>query len=1214
MAKRELRWTWLANRRVMTKIAVTFGSLLLLFAVTCGLFFVSQQRTEDARRWTAHSFEVLLAGEEINGLVLDQQRLVRNALIYESPDELAGYRESARRFDDALASLVVLVSDNPQQRVGAERVGELMDDYREIVVVPMLAVEGRRGLAALRAPFSTEDGPLRRGAVVIDQLFDQLTRFMSAERKLLAEREARLDRSKLISDIEVLGMLGLGIFIGWGALRLASRSIAGPLEKLTRETQELAGGRLDIELSYRSHRDEVGDIARALEVFQDAARNTADREWIKTYLASISVDMGSEATPRALAAIVLSRLCPVVELPYGALFYRDAEQDTYEPIGSHGAQPTSKSVREGEGLVGQCVRTRSPMRIDALPADYVRIESGLGAATPRVLYLWPLITAGGNVVGVLELAGFQALDVRQQELVAELTKVMSLALESLGHAQRTRQLLEETQAQAEELHASQEALRGSNETLQSSNAQLEEQSQQLRASEEELRVQQEELQSTNEELEEKSRTLGEFNEQLQSFRRELEQRNQDLEQASQYKSEFLANMSHELRTPLNSLLILAKTLADNDEGNLSEDQIESARIVFESGTNLLQLINDILDLSKIEAGKMEVVTDSIDLPLFAAGLKREYQHVARQRGLDFRIDIAAEAPELLQTDSHKLRQILVNLIGNAFKFTSSGGVSLRIEPVREQRLLGRVPAFVRLVVTDTGIGIPAEKLERIFQAFEQVDSSTSRKYGGTGLGLSIVRGLATMLGGEIGVHSREGEGSSFSLILPETPPAEADRPSQAPLRRDGVTTQAPQPPTILTEAAAPVGTRPAVDDDRDRIAAGDTVILAVEDDPVFLKILVDVARKKGFRVLAALDGASALSLAEQYRPTGVLLDVALPGMSGLDVIERLKRNPVTRTIPVHMISAGEESAKSLELGAVGFLHKPVSKEGLDQAFDRVMHFASNGARTVLVVDDDDASRVAVRKLLSEAQVELTEAATAADGLKALQDGQFDCVILDLGLPDGTGFDLLEQAARSGPVPPVVVYSARELTREENLKLHEYTDSIVIKGARSPERLLDEVSLFLHAIRRESASAPALAPSTERSTDLAGKTVLVVDDDMRNVFALSKALRSRGLNVVVAQDGFKALEQLEKQPVMDIVLMDIMMPGMDGYETMRRIRGNAQWLRLPIIALTAKAMRGDREKCLEAGANDYLSKPIDVERLVSLMRVWVGDDDVRKPLA
>ncbi|HEX4872170.1 MAG TPA: response regulator, partial [Nevskiaceae bacterium] len=869
------------------------------------------------------------------------------------------------------------------------------------------------------------------------------------------------------------------------------------------------------------------------------------------------------------------------------------------------ARARQQRFGRGEGLPGQCLLERRLLSLDPVPAQHFQIISGLGKALPRSILLVPLI-ARGEPVAVLELASFARLEERQQRLLEDLLPATALSWQTLARSLLTRELLEETQAQAEELRASEEALRTqqeelrvTNEALRERSQALEEQGRRLRSSEEELRLQAQELRISNSEL--------------QDARGELEQKAEALAQASRYKSEFLANMSHELRTPLNSLLILSQSLAENEDGNLNEEQIESARIIRDSGRNLLNLINDILDLSKVEAGKMQITLEEVSLAALLQQMERQFRPVARERALEFVVERAADLPETLRSDGARLGQILTNLLGNAFKFTRQGRVSLRVgRPDASERLPAGWVAEQSLAfeVSDTGIGIAESKLEQVFQAFEQADASTSRRFGGTGLGLSIVIGMARLLGGEVRVRSQLEVGSTFTLLVPQTL---ADAVAEPVLSTPPAPAPRPAPAALPTAVANP----PDADED------DDAVLLIVEDDPVFARLLAEAARRKGHATRIAGTGQDALRLARSLRLSGVLLDLGLPDISGWQVLSQFQQDPRLARVPVHIVSADDEAAQGLDRGAVGVLMKPATREGIQAALDRLQapgtHAAGLRSR-VLLVDDDSISRAAVRKLLASQPIDLVEVDSGSAGLQALTErGPFDGLILDLYLPDLSGFDFLEQAARRLPLPPVVIYSARQLTDEETLRLREYTESIVIKGSRSPERLLDEASLFLHSLERKPAApgraaaptapaAPAAGPAAvgrhPPQEDLGGRTVLVVDDDMRNIFALSKALRSRGLKVVMAQDGLKALSLLESGEAIDLVLMDIMMPDMDGYETMRRIRAQPRFASLPIIAVTAKAMKGDREKCLEAGANDYCTKPVDLDRLISQIRVWV----------
>ncbi len=1208
--------SWLDNRSLKLKAIGVLGTLFGLFALTATLFLLNQREVESAQRASAHTVTVLQAANEMMLAAVLQQSATRGYALTGQARFLAPYEGAQRDFDHHYTALRRLTADNPEQQARLTDIRALMEAWTREFVNPMVALAsdpaGRDELVAL-----VQAG---RGKQLMDEVRAQGLAFVTAEEALLAARGARLS-----DGLDKIRHLAIGLLLAAALLTAIflvaiQRSLVTPMNQLTGLIGRLTGGELDVSVPHLARKDELGAIAAALESFRQASLQVQQREWIKTHTSAMAQRLSRAANFSRFGSELLDYLCPLLGSGSGALYRVDADPTALARIGAYG-QVKSDSGGPGdggEGLVAQCAHSQQPIVLEPVPASYFgRIQSGLGAATPTVVLLWPLPGLDG-VVGVIELAGFRTLTPIQRELMGQVAQLSGLALEALSSAAKTRDLLEETQAQAEELQASEEALRvqqeelrSTNESLEGKNQALEEASQRLRASEEELRIQAEELRTTNDALNEKSRSLNEFNERLMAFQGELEAKNRELEQASRYKSEFLANMSHELRTPLNSLLILAKDLADNRESTLNAEQVESAQIIFDSGNSLLRLINDILDLSKIEAGRMEAEWEDVALSDIAAAIERQFRPVARERGIGLSVTLDPSAPQQIRSDSTKLLQILTNLVGNAVKFTHEGEVRLTLSSADDSLVpIGADPSqWIALEVADTGIGISEDKLARLFQAFEQGDGTTSRRYGGTGLGLSISRGLARMLHGDVRVSSTLGSGSRFTVVLPcdGKPSAVA-----APLAIEPAIEVAPASSTasptvtepVVTPATAPAGSAkppvPQLADDRDLLKDGDIRVLVIEDDLAFSRILVDMVRRKGYRVLAAADGETGLELAGRYQPNGILLDVNLPGMDGWTVIEKLKAKSATQHIPVHFITAADDAQRGLSMGAVGFVTKPATRASIDAALARVLQPSTRAGQRILVVDDDHGARTAVARLLRQPGVELLEAPSIAAGLAAVGEQTFDCIVLDLMLPDGTGFDFLDRVARLGPVPPVVVYSARELTREESLRLREYTDSIVIKGSQSPSRLLDEVSLFLHAVRRP---ASGVTPTAAAPSDLSGREVLLVDDDMRNVFALSKALRAHGLTVVAAQDGRKALTQLEQHPQVDWVLMDIMMPEMDGYETTREIRKNPRWAELPIIALTAKAMKGDREKCLAAGASDYLSKPIDVDKLLSVMRAW-----------
>ncbi|TDE30569.1 response regulator [Flavobacterium ranwuense] len=737
----------------------------------------------------------------------------------------------------------------------------------------------------------------------------------------------------------------------------------------------------------------------------------------------------------------------------------------------------------------------------------------------------------------------------------------------------------ELSSQAEELQIQQEELRQLNE-------ELEQQAQNLKQ-------QQEELQMTNEELEEQTQSLEEKNKEVEASKNNIEQKTKQLEISSKYKSEFLANMSHELRTPLNSLLILSKDLSENRKKNLDDVQVESAEIIYKSGHDLLVLINEVLDLSKIEAGKMAVNIEKVSLKNFTDNLLRDFKHQAEQKGLKILCKLAAGLPEFIHTDSQRLNQILKNLLSNAIKFTEKGSVIISMDPNTDTTL--------NISVADTGIGISEDKQTAIFEAFQQAEGGTSRKYGGTGLGLSISRELAKLLEGEIKVKSNLDKGSTFSLIIPLEIHPRQESVNEIPLKPISYAPRSENKINYLNY--------PTIKDDRDTINTDDKIVLIIEDDQNFAAILLKQANKKGFKCLSASSGEDGLLLASKYKPQAIILDMGLPGINGKQVLHELKVNPSIRHIPVHIISANDRSLEPIREGAVEYLMKPISKDGLEEAFNRIENFVNRKIKNLLIIEDSENSRKAMKVLIGNGDVKCYEAATGKEALELFEQNHIDCIILDIGLPDMTGFELIHklEEIKGHNLPPIIVYTGKELTKEENNLLHKYAESIIIKGIKSEERLLDETALFLHRTISNLPKSKQMIINNlhDKEAIFHSKKILLVDDDMRNVFALSKILQERGMEVIKSENGKNALNMLEVHTDIDLVLMDIMMPEMDGYEAMKRIRSQIKFRNLPIIALTAKAMKDDKQKCIDAGANDYITKPIDVERLLSLMRVWLS---------
>ncbi|HDS1547568.1 response regulator [Stenotrophomonas maltophilia] len=929
-------------------------------------------------------------------------------------------------------------------------------------------------------------------------------------------------------------------------------------------------------------------VSRAIQARRDAMRAL----WLQEAENAVAMSLRGDLGPEQIAEAAATSLGAQLEADVGAVYRLEGGRlQLTGGLALPSGMPASLALQEG--VAGQVARDECIRHLKGSDDAVLELQTSLGRLPVRERILAP-ISSDGTVVGIVELGRARAGAQRDldRELLERCAETIGMALRaSLLRAQLVV-LLEESQRQGEELQAQQEELRVANE-------ELEEQSRSLLQSQSHLEEQQAELEQSNVQLEERTHELEAQKQALLVAQSQLVRNSNELAATSRYKSEFLANMSHELRTPLNSSLILAKLLADNKDGTLTEEQVKYARAILSSNNDLLALINDILDLSRIEAGHVELADEVVVTDSVLQRLRETFEPMARQKGLALQIEADALAPSQLVVDSQRLQQILKNLLANAVKFTEHGKVSLHVRAAGQGR--------IRFEVCDSGIGIAREQLQVIFEAFRQADGSTRRRYGGTGLGLSISRDLAERMGGSIQVDSEPGRGSCFILELPlqGAPASNAADIAAAPVASP-VAAAVPAMQVPARAPVAPTTTVPSVADDRGRRQHPGRLILAVEDDATFAEALVALAHELDFDCVVAGTAEEALALAGELRPNGILLDIGLPDVSGLSVLERLKRNPDTRHIPVHVVSATDRSQVARELGAIGFAIKPTTRERLVSAIEQLEQTSQRDVRRLLIVEDDSELRHNLELLLGRDQLQIVAVGTLAGALEQLSTVTFDCMVMDLSLPDGSGYDLLEHMAGNDDVgfPPVIVYTGRALGREEEQRLRRYSKSIIIKGARSPERLLDEVTLFLHSVE---ASLPTdqqrlLREARRRDTVLDGRTVLLAEDDVRNIFALSSVLEPLGVTLEIARNGQEAVDRLAEREV-DLVLMDIMMPEKDGLAAMREIRAQRHLQDLPIIALTAKAMPDDRERCLQAGANDYIAKPIDVDKLVSLCRVW-----------
>jgi len=1142
-----------AFRRILARnMALPLGICLLGAVLFIGLILYML----DVLGWVEHTDRVISSANEMQRLSVDQESGLRGFLITGDPRFLDPLEQARPRINSGLKSLSDLVADNPPQ---VERVGRLTAMQDEWMTFAQQMIEQRR--QGLDTSDAIKAG---RGKSMMDAIRSQYASLINTEQQL------RHDRNQFASS------LSTGVVI----LYLVFSIVVGTL------------------LAYFGRRQLVSlSESYAESLRRQVAHNDhlARQAWLRDGQSRLSEQLIGQQSLPTLGRSLMDFLGEFIASPVGALYVRD-DRGGLRLSGTFGFAASALGedyFAPDESLIAQAARQRKLRMVDGLPPDYLKVNSALGNGQPVSVALLPLLHDGG-VVGVLELGFLRQLEERDQAFLQNVAETLGSAIGSAQHRQRLQALLAETQQLNEELQVQQEELKTANE-------ELEEQSRVLKESQAHLEAQQAELEQTNERLAEQAQELvaqrddlDGKNIELNQARLDLQGRADELQRASRYKSEFLANMSHELRTPLNSSLILARLLADNEKGNLDDEQVKFAESIYSAGNDLLNLINDILDISKVEAGKLEVRPENASVRRLVEAVEGLFRPQADNKGLRFVAEVAEDAPALLFSDRQRVEQILKNLLSNAFKFTDAGEVSLRVSAA---------PEGLRFDVRDSGIGIAQDQLARIFEAFQQADGATNRRYGGTGLGPSISPDPAPLLGGSIIVSSEPGKGSVFSLLLPVS--------YQAPAEAELVSVPAPivamppapiAPPVVRAPAAA------AFADDREQVDVGQRCVLVVEDEPKFARILYDLARELGYRCLVAMGAEEGLRLADEHGPDAILLDMHLPDESGLAVLQRLKANPRTRHVPVHVVSVEDRSEAALHLGAIGYALKPTTREQLREVFGKLEAKLTQEVKRILLVEDDPLQRDSVSRLIGDDDIEITAVEQGEQALELLRRNIYDCMIIDLKLPDMQGNELLRRMGEEDicSFPPVIVYTGRNLTRDEEAELLKYSRSIIIKGARSPERLLDEVTLFLHKVESQLSSERQRMLRTSRNRDRAfeERRILVVDDDVRNIFALTSALEHKGARVEVARNGREALEKLDEVGDIDLVLMDVMMPEMDGYEATRLIRQDARWKKLPILAVTAKAMKDDHELCLRAGANDYLAKPIDLDRLFSLIRVWL----------
>lgn len=993
------------------------------------------------------------------------------------------------------------------------------------------------------------------------------------------------------------------------------------------QANAVAQGNYSSRVKLLSEQDQLGSaLVNMSNTLLAVTQKNQEQDWLKTGQMHLNNKTSGEQELTTLVQNIIVFLASYLDAQLGVLYLATQASLPNSPITLKLTATYAYTRRKnlanefalGEGLVGQAALEKREILLTQVPSDYVHIQSGLGDAVPRHIIVIPFLYEA-ELKGIIELGKVNEFDELELEFLRQVMPHIGVATNTCESRNRMQELLHQTQTQAEELQA---------------------QAEELQTQTEELQTQQEELSQTNQELELRTQDLERQREEvrqknavLEKTQQEIEAKAKELELASKYKSEFLANMSHELRTPLNSLLILAQLLVDNKMGNLTDKQIEYAKTIHSAGNDLLTLINEILDLSKVEAGKIEANVETISIDDLCKSTEYKFRHVAEEKHLSFEIIRQGDIPTHLETDVQRLKQIVNNLLSNAFKFTEKGGITLTIahpQIIPSQFKQLTVEKAITITVQDSGIGIPKDKQHIIFEAFQQADGTTSRRYGGTGLGLSISRQLARLLGGELFVESEENQGSKFTLLIPikitgkrsdtaqvigkpTTPSTTQSNSSDAAKRAileafkyddaefESLTTTVPIT-TVLENSVL-------INDDRDHLIGQDRVILIIEDDPKFAKLLMELAHEKGFKCLIANNGKTGLELAEQFVPTAIFLDVGLPEIDGWTVMERLKSNSTTRHIPVHFMSGSDHTLNAKLMGAVGYMFKPVSMGDIGDAFHKIQRIVDKHLKNLLIVSDHQQRTQSIIELVGHQGVNTIIASSCVDACQTLDSQEIDCIILDIEVDQSNGIKLLEQQLwqehRLSSIP-IIIYADRALTAPEELVLQECTDKLIIKAVYSPERLLDEATLFLHQVEANlpKDKQKILRMIHDKQAILMGKKVLLIDDDARNTFALTTVLEDKEMEVIVGKNGKEALRLLEQHPNIDIVLMDIMMPEMDGYEAMQQIRKKPQFRKLPIIALTAKAMKGDKAKCIEAGANDYMTKPVDTNKLISLMRVWL----------
>ncbi|HEY4148878.1 MAG TPA: response regulator [Chitinophagaceae bacterium] len=1192
-------------------LLIGFGLSLFLLVITSIASYSSISGLLESAALVNHTNTVILNLENVISTMKDAETGQRGYLLTGKEAYLAPYTGASERALDIVGTIRKYTLGNPDQQKSVE-------ELRGLIIKRIGLLQSLIDLKKKNQPYNLSE--LDAGKETMDDARTLIKTMEDREQNILNARTSNMNKYATYTPILIIIASALSLII---TIVFFSR-INADFEKRTRLQQELEDK--DADISHRidiirniadkissgnytirvddAGKDVLGSLSGSLNKMAESLDYSfgllSDKEWLQAGIAGLNEKMLGEKSIGTLGQNIIEYVSAYTHSQVGAFYLLDSNNTLEFTSGvAFEHKGRRQKINLGEGLTGQCAASGKEIVLTDIAPEDISISYATGAVKPKAIVALPILFEG-MVKGVIELASTKTYNQNDHEFFKAISHNVGIVINTAQNRQRLQELLEETQSQSEELQAQ-------HSELENMNSELEIQAEKLQASEEELKVQQEELLQANQELEERTRLLEEKNQLIVERNHEIQSKAEELALSTKYKSEFLANMSHELRTPLNSILLLSRLLSENNEKNLLGDQVEYARVIQSSGQGLLSLIDEILDLSKIESGKMELEYATVGIPEIVNDMNALFKPVAKEKNLAFTITVEPEVPAVIETDKMRLEQVLKNLLSNALKFTAKGSVSLHLSMLQHRT------DIICITVKDTGIGIPKEKQQLVFEAFQQADGSTRRKYGGTGLGLSISRELAKLLGAEIQLSSEPNEGSEFILYLPVAKPVIKTAPG-------GLHQKAAPLPPKETAQSAPVKTEkkyiseiiPAgIADDRNTIEEQDKVILIIEDDTNFAKSLLEFTRKKNYKGVVAVRGDEGLELAVKYKPTGILLDIQLPVKDGWEVMEELKGDSRTRHIPVHIMSSYELKNKSLSSGAIDFINKPVAFEKMQEIFKKIEYVLNHHPKKVLIVEENNMHAKALAYFLETFNVNSEIRSNVSDSIEALHKKEVDCVILDMGIPHQHSYDTLEEVKKTPGLEnlPIIIFTGKSLSKTEELKIRQYADSIVIKTAHSYQRIQDEVSLFLHLVEENKRPDPGsgqyrrLGALTEVLKD---KIVLIADDDVRNIFSLTKALENFKMKVLSATDGKEALFQLQQHPDVHIVLMDMMMPELDGYETTRRIRKDRKFKNLPVIAVTAKAMTGDREKCIAAGASDYITKPVDIDQLLSLLRVWLYD--------